>query len=170
MGSTIQRHPHNFASAQRFLEHHPRFIASGNVVVHLAAVLIDSTEALQVPYVHFKICVNDLIVGALNLRLTKHRRIVQFFGHVGFEVVSQYRGRGLAQKACEIIAPVACALGCRKLIITCHPDNHASRKTIEYLGSRFIMYKSFDSYGPDYAPERLVYCWNLDNEWSNNAC
>ncbi|VUD65057.1 hypothetical protein TDB9533_03468 [Thalassocella blandensis] len=151
----------SLASAQRVLQHYPRFFANAHVMVQVASLLIDETDQLATPYIHFKICVGTMIVGAVNLRLTKNKEIVQFYGHLGFEVVEKYRGHGLARQACELLVPYARALGFRRIVITCHPANTASRCTIENLGARFITYRDFPAKSSAYDSERLIYCWEI---------
>ncbi len=128
-------------------------------MVQAASVLVDTTDQLSTPYFHFAICVDNYIVGAINFRLTKNKRIVEYYGHLGFEVVERYRGYGLAYKGCQLVAPYIQALGYRRVIITCHPSNIASRKTIEKLGAKFITYRDFPQRTDDHESERLIYCW-----------
>ncbi len=59
-------------------------------------------------------------------------------GHVGYEVDEPFRGHGYAARACRLIAPVARAHGLTELVITCDPDNAASRRTCERLGARLV--------------------------------
>lgn len=161
----------SLSSAQQLIDHYPRFFSNGRVHVQIAGVLIDNTDNLATPYFHFKICLDNLIVGAVNLRLTKNKKIVECYGHLGFEVAKAYRGRNLAFQACELVAPFIRVAGFRRIIITCHPSNTASRKTIERLGSRFIMYRNFSERCQETLKateslncdnERLIYCWDLN--------
>ena len=151
----------NFASAQQLMQHYPRFFANANVLVQVESLLVDETADLSTPYIHFRICIDNVIVGAVNLRLTKNKHIVQLYGHLGFEVSEKYRGQGLARQACQLIRPYAQLLDFRRIVITCHPDNVASRKTIENLGARFITYRDFPQNQDPRDKERLIYCWQI---------
>ena len=91
-----------------------------------------------VPAYHFRIVLADgSDAGHLNFRVgdTGHVRISA--GHIGFGVDVAFRGHGYARGACVAVAPFV-----RKfyeaVIITCDPDNHASRRTIEHLGATFL--------------------------------
>ena len=76
-------------------------------------------------------------VGHINFRIgeTEHVRICA--GHIGFRIQEEFRGHGYALQACRAIAPFVFSV-CDAVIITCDPDNQASRRTIERLGASFI--------------------------------
>ena len=52
-------------------------------------------------------------------------------------VAAPQRGRRYALSACRALAPLARATR-RELILTCDPDNLASRRTIELLGAVYL--------------------------------
>lgn len=55
-------------------------------------------------------------------------------GHVGYAVVPAKRGRGYASEALRQMLPVASARGLARILVTCDPDNAASRRVIERCG------------------------------------
>jgi predicted acetyltransferase len=56
-------------------------------------------------------------------------------GHIGYDVPPQHRRRGHATAMLRGILPLAASgLGLERVLITCDPDNVASRKVIEACG------------------------------------
>jgi predicted acetyltransferase len=76
-------------------------------------------------------------VGKLRLRLGTVDEYPKLLtsGHIGYEVDEPNRGHGFAARACLLSKKIALAHGFNKLIITCNPDNVASRKTCERVGA-----------------------------------
>lgn len=91
-----------------------------------------------VPFYHFRILIKRTTdVGHINFRIgdTEHVRLCA--GHIGYQVEERFRGRHYAFQACCAIAPFVRSIY-PAVILTCDPDNVASRKTIERLGARFL--------------------------------
>ncbi|MBR4635828.1 MAG: GNAT family N-acetyltransferase [Clostridia bacterium] len=61
-----------------------------------------------------------------------------YSGHIGYEVDEAYRGHHYAAKACRLLFGLAKKHGMQYVLITCRPDNIASRKTCEYAGCRLV--------------------------------
>jgi len=57
-------------------------------------------------------------------------------GHIGFEVLQDFRGHGYALDACRAVAPFVRTIY-ETVTITANPDNYASICTIERLGATF---------------------------------
>ncbi|MDE2727613.1 MAG: GNAT family N-acetyltransferase, partial [Gemmatimonadota bacterium] len=57
---------------------------------------------------------------------------------IGYSVDPPYRGRRLAARSCLLILPLARAHGINPLWITCNPENTASRRTCEIIGSTLV--------------------------------
>ncbi|MCF0109713.1 MAG: GNAT family N-acetyltransferase [Erysipelotrichaceae bacterium] len=72
-------------------------------------------------------------VGYCDLRLGMNEAIY-YAGQIGYHVYLPYRGHGYAYQACLIMFQIAKDQGLNELLITCSPDNMASRKTLEKLG------------------------------------
>lgn len=72
-------------------------------------------------------------IGNIDIRIGDNENTF-YGGHIGYQVYAPFRGNSFATKACKIIKQVAASHGMKRLIITCNPDNHASRKTCEKAG------------------------------------
>ncbi|MCW1886033.1 GNAT family N-acetyltransferase [Luteolibacter flavescens] len=86
----------------------------------------------QSPYHHFRIFAGARDVGHINLRIGDSRHVRRVVGHVGYWIRRRARGNGYALSACHALAPFARAI-LPKVILTCDPDNTASRRTLERL-------------------------------------
>lgn len=80
----------------------------------------------------------DIKIGHINFRLGNSEKVIKYIGHVGYGIDEQYRGNKYAAKACKILRSVAIEYGMKSLIITCNPENHASRKICESIGAKFV--------------------------------
>lgn len=113
-------------------------LSSGEVTLRFARIVPGEPGQGIVPYFHFRILApNGQDVGHINFRVgdTEHVRIS--VGHLGYGIARPFRGRHYALQACHAIAPFVRSVY-RAVILTCDPDNLASRRTIECLGARFI--------------------------------
>ncbi|MBQ7875189.1 MAG: GNAT family N-acetyltransferase [Oscillospiraceae bacterium] len=91
-----------------------------------------------VPAYHFAICNNSgTKMGVCDLRIG-HNTNTYYGGNIGYEIYNEYRGNHYAGKACFLLFELAKKHGMKYLIITCDPDNHASRKTCEYAGGELL--------------------------------
>lgn len=63
---------------------------------------------------------------------------VYYGGNIGYHVFEEFRGRHYAGKACNLLFELARKHEMNYLIITCSPDNIASRKTCEYVGGELL--------------------------------
>ncbi|MBR2067599.1 MAG: GNAT family N-acetyltransferase [Solobacterium sp.] len=74
------------------------------------------------------------IVGKCDLRLGMNEELY-YAGNIGYRIYEKYRGHRYAYQACLILFEIAKEkYGMKRLLITCSPDNYASKKTCEYLG------------------------------------
>ena len=64
-------------------------------------------------------------------------RCVYYYGHIGYHIDAPYRGHHYAWRACRLIEPEIRLSGKTSAVITCDPDNEASRKTCLKLGCLF---------------------------------
>jgi len=95
-------------------------------------------EKGYVPYYHFKIFdKNHVNVGHINFRVGETDHIKYCAGHIGYEVKEIHRGNLYAYYACTAIAPFVRQFY-KEVLLTVDPNNLASIRTIEKLGSMFI--------------------------------
>jgi tagatose 1,6-diphosphate aldolase len=116
----------------------PDDLSFDQVRLHFVRIVPGDVSRGFVPGYHFRILLDDATeVGHINFRVgdTDHVRICA--GHIGFEILEPFRGHAYAFQACRAIARFV-RTRYAAVIITCDPDNHASRRTIERLGARFV--------------------------------
>jgi predicted acetyltransferase len=93
--------------------------------------------------------------------------LMYYAGHVGYNIAEKYRGKHYALRACRLIAPALCELGFLDAVITCDPDNEASKRTIEGLKvMREMRVPVPDEYRKalDGSTEKLRYIWDIKAE------
>ena len=76
-------------------------------------------------------------IGYCDLRVG-HNQEMYYAGNIGYHIYSPYRGNHYAYEACKVLFEIAKEKGMEWVIITCSPDNEASRKTIERLGAEYL--------------------------------
>ena len=79
----------------------------------------------------------DTEAGFCDLRVG-HNDNTFYGGNIGYGVHENFRGSHFAAKACLLMKELAVSHGMDHLIITCDPDNIASRKTCEYIGAALL--------------------------------
>ena len=116
----------------------PANLAYGLVSLRFVKVVPGEPSRGLVYYYHFQILSTDgSDVGHINFRVGDTDHVLLCAGHIGFQILEQFRGHGYAAEACRAIAPLIRSIY-DEVTITCDPENHASRKTIERLGARFV--------------------------------
>ena len=76
------------------------------------------------------------VVGRCDLRVGFNRNIY-YAGNIGYSVSEQYRGNHYALSACFLLQELARRHGMRRLIVTCNPQNIASKRTCELFGAKY---------------------------------
>jgi len=76
-------------------------------------------------------------VGTIDFRAGS-REAMYLVGHIGYTVFPEARGHRYAAKACRALFPFAKRHGFSSVIITCNPDNIASKKTCEAVGGELL--------------------------------
>ena len=128
----------------------PDDLAFGGVRLRFVQINPDDPARGLAPGYHFRILVDQgFDAGHVNFRVgdTDHLRLSA--GHIGFGVRESFRGHGCAYSACRAIAPFVRTIY-DAVVITCDPDNHASRRTIERLGARFLDEVPLPEHDPQY--------------------
>ncbi len=107
----------------------------------------------------------DKAIGHINLRLGQDEKVIKYIGHIGYGVDQAYRGNKYSVKACLLIKQVLKDHGIGAVIITCNPDNYASRNTCEVIGAQLIeivdVPKTLDIYSEEEA-KKCRYEWSID--------
>ena len=75
-------------------------------------------------------------IGQLSYR-DGESRCVYYYGHIGYHIDPPYRGHHYAYRACKLIEREIRLSGKTSVVITCDPDNEASRRTCIRLGCLF---------------------------------
>jgi predicted acetyltransferase len=118
----------------------PGELTEGEVVLRLAAAHPADPAKGWVPCYAFHI-VNTATgakAGEIRLRVGDSENLRLYWGHVGYDVEPESRGRHFAARALRLIMPLARRHGLSELWITCNPENIASRRTCELAGAEFI--------------------------------
>jgi predicted acetyltransferase len=78
------------------------------------------------------------IAGGIALRVSHTRNLEMYLGQVGYIVHPPARGHRYAQRALQLLFPLARRMGLNPLWVTCNPDNIASRLTCERAGGKWV--------------------------------
>ncbi len=100
-------------------------------------------------------------IGYCDLRL-EHNWELYYYGNIGYRIDPEFRGNRYAQKAASLLINLARDFGMEKLILTCNPDNEASRKTIEALDARYIKTVQVPFWHPLFPEERKKMIYQID--------
>lgn len=77
-------------------------------------------------------------IGYIDLRLG-HNDELYYAGNIGYHIYPRYRGHSYAYEAARLLLHEAHArFGMDEVIITCSPENIASRKTLDRLGGELL--------------------------------
>lgn len=109
-----------------------------DVRLRFAGVIPGESSNGWVPAYHFQIIDADgTNVGHINFRPGESEHVRRVAGHIGYEIKPPYRGNGYSRQACMALTPYI-RLFCNEVVITCDPDNLASRRIMEQLGAEFM--------------------------------
>lgn len=111
----------------------------GEIHLYLNRTADENKEKEYVPAYYFTIIrnIDGAEVGNCDLRVG-HNENSKYGGNIGYEVYEGFRGKHYASKACKLLFILARKHNMGKVIITCNPENIASRKTCEYSGAELI--------------------------------
>lgn len=114
------------------------FLKNEEIQLVLEKIVQGDTEKGWVPAYHFAICNNDKKkLGVCDLRIG-HNDKLYYGGNIGYRIDAEHRGHHYAGKACLLLFELARKHDMEYLIITCNPDNYASRKTCQYAGGELL--------------------------------
>ena len=116
----------------------PGILADDEIKLMLKKTVDGDARQEWLPAYHFVICDrHGNGMGMCDLRIG-HNTKSYYGGNIGYRIQEAYRGHHYAGKACLLLFELAKRHGMDYLIITCNPDNYASKKTCEYAGCRLI--------------------------------
>ena len=114
------------------------FLFDDEIRLVLQKTVDGNAEKEWLPAYHFFICDrhgNEM--GVCDLRIG-HNAKTYYGGNIGYRIFEPFRGHHYAGKACLLLCELAKKHGMNYLMITCNPENAASRKTCEYVGCRLV--------------------------------
>ncbi len=76
----------------------------------------------------------EQFVGRISLRHELTESLRREGGHIGYDTVPSFRGRGVATEMLRLALPLARELGLREVLVTCNETNVASIRVIERNG------------------------------------
>lgn len=114
------------------------FLKNDELQLRLKKTVEGNPEEDWLPTYHFAICDRQgEEMGSCDLRIG-HNQKTYYGGNIGYQIEEKYRGHHYAGKACLLLFELAKKHDLDYLIITCNPDNYASRKTCEYAGGQLL--------------------------------
>ena len=119
----------------------PGELLDGDLRLVLVRNIPGSARKGLVPAYDFEMrCAADpaAVAGTINFRAVDADHLRLYGGHFGYGVHPPFRGRHFAERSVRLLLPFATRHGYRSVIITCNPDNWASRRTCERLGAELL--------------------------------
>ncbi len=87
-----------------------------------------------VPATHCWAIEGEEFAGRISIRHELNDALRRMGGHVGYDTVPSFRGRGVATEMLRLALPIARGLGLAEVLLTCDDDNAASIRVIEKNG------------------------------------
>lgn len=106
-----------------------------------------STET-AVPKTHLWAVTEEGFVGRISIHHELNDALRVEGGHIGYDTVPSFRGRGVATEMLRQALPVARALGLTAVLLTCDDTNTASIRVIERNGGSLLKAKALDTNRP----------------------
>ena len=125
---------------------------------------IDDLEGID-PYYIYVIYLKEgkEEIGRITFRLGSNQDHY-YDGHIGYTIEPPYRGHHFACQACLALKPLILNYY-QEVILTCSPDNIASKKTIEKLNTTYLETARIPSHLKKYFTKqetmKCVYKWQL---------
>ena len=107
--------------------------------------------------------IDGLEAGHLNFRVGNTAHVRNVAGHIGYAIHPEHQGHGYAFDACHAAIPVVRRIY-SSVILTTDPDNRASIRTIEHLGTQFLEQVQVPEGDPAWARGKRIklrYHWTL---------
>lgn len=114
----------------------PGYLTDGDLQLVLLETRPPIPEKGRVPEYKFEIRSNGTRAGNISFRTNLTEQLARYGGHIGYDVAPEFRGNNLAARSCRLLFGLARTHGLGRLLVTCDPENIASRKTIEKIGGQ----------------------------------
>jgi predicted acetyltransferase len=98
----------------------------------------DRTTGTSVPKTHLWAVAEERFVGRISIHHELNDALRVEGGHIGYDTVPSFRGRGVATDMLRQVLPVARALGLTAVLLTCDDTNAASIRVIEKNGGSLL--------------------------------
>lgn len=111
-------------------------LAEADFAAFVARRLADSHPSVEtrVPKTHLWAVAGEHFVGRISIHHELNDALRVEGGHIGYDTVPSFRGRGIATEMLRQALPVARALGLSEVLLTCDDTNAASIRVIEKNG------------------------------------
>lgn len=111
-------------------------IVEQDFAAFVARKLADATRrtGTTVPATHLWAVAEEQFVGRISIRHELNDALRVKGGHIGYDTVPSWRGRGVAREMLRQALPVARMLGLSEVLLTCNDTNAASIRVIERNG------------------------------------
>jgi predicted acetyltransferase len=131
-------------------------VAERDFGAFVARRLADSNRRTDtvVPKTHLWAVAEEEFVGRISILHELNDALRVEGGHIGYDTVPSFRGRGVAREMLRQALPVARALGLTDVLLTCDDTNAASIRVIERNGGTLRETRCVD---PERPPKR--YYW-----------
>jgi predicted acetyltransferase len=112
--------------------------------------LADSNRRTEtfVPKTHLWAVAEEQFVGRISIHHELNDALRVEGGHIGYDTVPSFRGRGVATEMLRQALPVARALGLTEVLVTCDDTNAASIRVIENNGGSLRETKALSTNRP----------------------
>ena len=88
------------------------------------------TDGASIPKTHLWAVADEQFVGRISVHHDLNDALRVEGGHIGYDTVPRFRGRGIATEMLRQALPVARALGLTDVLLTCDDTNAASIRVI----------------------------------------
>lgn len=121
-------------------------IAEQDFAAFVTKKLADSTPRAEtlVPKTHLWAVADEQFVGRISIHHDLNDALRVEGGHIGYDTVPSFRGRGVATEMLRQALPLARGLGLMEVLLTCDETNASSIRVIERNGGVLRETKSLD--------------------------
>lgn len=98
---------------------------------------LENIEPYRVPETIYWLVDDGDFIGRLELRHELNDHLLEVGGHIGYSIRPSRRQLGYGTQILKLALEKACESGMERVLLTCDPDNVASRKIIEKNGGVF---------------------------------